>query len=152
MNDELVRSIIALMRADILPFLHTDGILYPGLNAAVGGRFYPSSQVPPNAPFPRNYIELRRPARYTRWNRSDGAIDREQPVAILWATNTATSATAFYDIQRWDRRARSLLEYNVRAAGLVYFMRVGDVESSMQSDDLNTYVMGGGLYTAYFQE
>jgi hypothetical protein len=144
MNDELVRSILAILRADNDPTA--------GLNAAMGGRFYPSAQVPANAPFPRNYIELRRSPNYTRWNRSDGAIDREQPVAILWATNTAVSATAFFDIQRWDRRARGLLEYNVHAPNLVYFIRSGDIEPSMQSDDLNTYVMGGGLYTAYFQE
>lgn len=146
MNDELVKAIIALMRTDTDPAA--------GLNSAVGvsGRFYPSPQVPANAPFPRNYVELRRPPNYTRWNRSDGAVDRYQPVAILWATNTATSPTAFFDIERWDRRARQILEYNVRATNLVWFMRMGDVEITTQSDDLNTYVMGGGLYEAYFQE
>jgi hypothetical protein len=143
-NDELVRNIIAILRADTDPTV--------GVSTAVGGRHYPSAQVPANAPFPRNYIELRRSANYTRWNRSDGAIDRHQQVAVLWATNTATSATAFFDIQRWDRRSRLLLEFSIRATGLVYFMRIADIEPTMQSDDLNTYVMGGGLYDAYFQE
>lgn len=139
MNYDLVAAIIVLIRAS-------------ATGTAVGGRIYQGSQVPPNVPFPRCYVNLRRSPNYVQYNRADGGIDRTQVLEILFAQTTANDASPFRSIESWDKAVRTLLNYNVIAPNLISFRRVADSPTSQQADDLNTYLTGGGLYEAMFQE
>jgi hypothetical protein len=145
MNFDLVFAVIAFIRAS-------------AVGAALGGRIYPAAQIPPNALFPRCYIALRQSQNYYSFNKRDGGVDRHQTVDILFAQTVAVSPTAFKDIEGWDKATRALVEWNIHrysvppVPDLTSFQRVADYPTSNQVDDLNTYVMGGGTYDAFYQE
>jgi hypothetical protein len=148
MNEEMREAVIAIIRTS-------------AIGTAVGGRIYKADQVPPTTivggvsiptPFPRCYVALRRSPNYVQYNRADGGIDRTVYFEVLFAQTTAVSATADKDIEGWDKQAKLLLHYGVSCPTLVYARRIGDSPATQQADDLNTYLVGGGMYEAFFQE
>jgi hypothetical protein len=148
MNEALREAVIALIRGS-------------AIGTAVGGRIYKANQVPSTVivnglsvvtPFPRCYVALRRSPNYVRYNRMDGGIDRIQLFEVLFAQTTAMSATADKDIEGWDAATKTLLDYNVSCPNLIFVRRIGDSPATEQADDLNAYLMGGGMYEAHYQE
>lgn len=144
MYDALTQAIVA-------------AILASPINAIIGGRIYPSTDVPPDAAFPRAYIAYRRPPNYSRFPIPDGGIDRKVIFDFLFASRKQDTAQLTHMIEVWDAQARPYIEAITIApvAGqprLVYVMRVNDGMPIPQSDDRNTYVVGGGQYESYFQE
>jgi hypothetical protein len=148
MNEELRDAVIALIRAS-------------AIGTAVGGRIYKADQVPPTTivngsavptPFPRCYVALRRSPNWVRYNRADRGIDRVQLFEVLYAQTTTVSATADKDIEGWDKATKSLLDFGVACTNLIFVWRIGDSPATQQADDLTSYLMGGGMYEAHFQE
>jgi hypothetical protein len=148
MNEELREAVIAIIRAS-------------SVGAGVGGRIYKADQVPPTTiingvssptPFPRCYVALRRSPNYVQYNRADQGIDRIQLFEVLFAQTTAASPTADKDIEGWDKATKALLHYGVSCTNLIFARRIGDSPATQQSDDLNSYLVGGGMYEAHFQE
>jgi hypothetical protein len=148
MNEEMREAVIAVIRGS-------------AIGTGVGGRIYKADQVPSTVqvngqsvptPFPRCYVALRRSPNWTQYNRADGGIDRIQYFEVLFAQTTAVSPTADKDIEGWDKAAFALLHYGVSCPNLVYVRRIGESPAAQQSDDLNSYLVGGGIYEALFQQ
>jgi hypothetical protein len=142
MNEALIQAVIKCIRDDVLG---------TGVAAALGGRIYDRSQVPPEAAFPRCYVGPRRGSRYNRPTASEGP-DRYIPFEILFATTTQRSPTAARDIGVWDLAIVPLVQQYIILPNLVSFFRIDDEETRPQADQRNTFLVGGGVYEAYVQE
>lgn len=144
MNWALIAAVVALLRADA-----THLVGGQSLNAILGGRFYNEEDVPSGADFPRCYIGLDGRSKVTRWSTE---TDRHAMFHLLFATTKALTPTGEQQIQAWDAAAAAILDMNVATAGLVYFRREGEISNPTQHDDLTSYLVGGSLWHAYFQD
>lgn len=138
MNDALTAALVAALLAS-------------PIGTAVGGRIYPASDVPPNVPFPRCYIAFRRPPPYRNSNRTERSRDRTVVFDLLFASRTQDTPQLAHTLNLLDIQAEPYVTA-ITCPNLVYVMRVNDVVQVPQSDDRNTYVVGGGQYEALMQE
>lgn len=142
MNEDVLQAIIQAIRDDLLG---------TGVAAELGGRIYGADQVPHDAAFPRCYVGVRTSSRYNRASASEG-VDRKTPFEVLFASTTEVSPTAAVDIARWDKATRPIIEHYVHVTDLVSLFRVGDEKPREQSDQIRTFIVGGGIYESYIQE
>lgn len=122
------------------------------IRTPVGGRFF-GVRVPPDAPFPRCYIQRQTPPRRDRRSTTGVEQDITGIINVLFACTSVETTDPENFIESLDTLAEAALD-NVHlpnVSGLVYFRRDRDIPVYPQEDDRLSFYVGGGGYEFYRQ-